>query len=122
MALAVGVLDQEHLTGADNALLAVARGDLDGAVEVDDVLPPRRGVPRIVIGAGRLAEDDAGRLEGRRRLAAGSFVLPFDLDIAEVGLALVVDVEIVDAHVVSSGSERLDPRPHFDLPAPGAAM
>jgi hypothetical protein len=43
MALAVGVLDQEHLTGADDALLAVARGDLDGAVEIDDVLPAGAG-------------------------------------------------------------------------------
>jgi hypothetical protein len=30
-------------------------------------------------------------------------VLPFDLDVAEVGLALVVDVEIMNAHLVSSG-------------------
>src|SRR5215471_2022507 len=85
MALAVGILDQEHLARADDALFAVARRDLDRAVEVDDVLPARRRVPGIVVGAGRLAEDDAGRLEGRRGLAAGAFVLPFDLDVAEVG-------------------------------------
>src|SRR5436190_14521816 len=96
MALAVGVLDQEHLAWADNALLAVARGDFDGAVEIDDVLPPRRGVPGVIEGAGCLAEDDAGCREGGRGLATGPLVLPFDLDIAEVGLALVVDVEIVD--------------------------
>ena len=45
MALAAGVLDQDHLAGADDAALAVARGDLHAAVEVDDVLPARRGVP-----------------------------------------------------------------------------
>src|SRR3954464_8397688 len=92
MALAVGVLDQEHLARAECALLAVARGDLDGAVEVDDVLTPRRRMPRIVIGAGRLAEDDAGRLEGFRRLAARALVLPFDLDVTEVSFSLVVDI------------------------------
>src|SRR5690242_13555058 len=60
MALAVRVLDQEHLARADDALLAVGRRDLDGAVEVDDVLPARRGMPGIVVGAGGFAEDDAG--------------------------------------------------------------
>src|SRR4051812_37727997 len=79
MALAVGVLHQEHLTRSDDALLAVARGDLDGAVEVDDVLPPRRGMPRIIVGAGRLAKDDAGCRDRGRGLAAGPLILPFDL-------------------------------------------
>ena len=43
--LAVHVLDQDHLARADDARLAVAGRDLVGAVEVDHVLPPRRGVP-----------------------------------------------------------------------------
>src|SRR5258707_15042389 len=98
MALAVRVLDQEHLAGADDALLAIARRDLDSAVEVDDVLPARRGMPGIVVGARRLAEDDAGRLEGRRGLATRAFVLPFDLDVTEVSFAFFVDIEVMDAH------------------------
>src|SRR5260370_41673918 len=58
MALAVCVLDQQHLARADDALLAVARLDRNGAVEIDDVLPARRGMPFIVVAAGRLAEED----------------------------------------------------------------
>ena len=66
--------------------------DADAAVEVDDVLPARRGMPFVVVAAGRLAEDDAGRREGVRGLAAPALVLPFDLDVAEMRLALVVDI------------------------------
>ena len=94
VALAGRVLDQQHLAGADDARLAVARLDADAAVEVDDVLPARRGMPFVVVAAGRLAEDDAGRLEGVRGLAAPALVLPFDLDVAEMRLALVVDIEL----------------------------
>jgi hypothetical protein len=43
MALAAGVLDQEHLAGADDAALAVAGRDLHAAVEVDDILAARAG-------------------------------------------------------------------------------
>src|SRR5215471_18371993 len=88
MALARRVLDQQHFARADDARLAVARLDADRAVEVDDVLPARRGVPFVVVGARRLAEDDAGRLEGVGGPAAAPLVLPFDLDVAEVRLAL----------------------------------
>src|SRR5580765_7010408 len=100
MALAVGVLDQEHLARADDALLAVARRDFHGAVEIDDVLAARCRMPRIVVGARRLAEDDAGRLEGVRRLPARALVLPLDLDVAEMRFALGVDVEVMDAHAI----------------------
>src|ERR1041385_3927989 len=85
--LAVGVLDQEHLARADQALLAVARGDLDARVEIDDVLPPRRRMPVEIIVAGGLAEDDAGCGKALRQLAAGPLLDPLDLDIAEMGLA-----------------------------------
>src|SRR5436853_228119 len=61
-------------------------------------LPARCRMPGVVVAAGRLAEDDAGRREGRRGLAAGTLVLPFDLDVAEASLALVIDVEVMDAH------------------------
>src|SRR5262245_45002964 len=50
MALAGRVLDQQHLAGADDARLAVARLDRHAAVEVDDVLPARRGMPFVVVG------------------------------------------------------------------------
>src|SRR5215208_4152976 len=61
MSLAGGVLDQDDLAGVDHPGFAVARGDLYPGVEVDDVLPARRGVPvEVVIGL-HLAEDDAGR-------------------------------------------------------------
>src|ERR1041384_1133042 len=72
MALARRVLDQQHLARADDARFAVARLDADAAVEIYDVLPARRGMPFVVVGAGRLTEDDAGRREGRRGLAAAA--------------------------------------------------
>ena len=96
--LAVRILDQDHLAGADDAGLAVAGLDGDTGVEIDDVLPARRGMPFVIVGAGRLAEDDAGRRQGGRGLAAATFVLPLDLDVAEVGLAVGVDIQVMDAH------------------------
>src|SRR5262249_5280196 len=98
MALARRVLDQQHFARADDARLAVARLDADGAVEIDDVLTARRGMPFVVVRAGRLAKDDAGGGKRVRGLAAATFVLPLNLDVAEMRLALVVDIEIVNAH------------------------
>jgi hypothetical protein len=94
----VGVLDQEHLARADHALLAVARGDLDAGVEIDDVLPPRRRMPIEIIVALGLAENDAGRRETLRQLAARPVFHPFDFDVAEMGLAVGIDVKIVNTH------------------------
>jgi len=49
--LAGRVLDQDDLASADHPALAVARGDLHPGIEVDDVLPARRGVPiELVLG------------------------------------------------------------------------
>src|SRR3954451_12727909 len=98
MALAGRVLDQDHLAGADNSRLAVARGDLHAGVEIDDVLPARRRVPVQIIVRLHLAEDDAGRRQPLRQFAGPAFLGPFDLDVAEMRLALGVGVEIVDAH------------------------
>src|SRR5262249_45642474 len=66
--------------------------------EIDDVLPPRRRVPVEIVVAGGLAEDDARCGKTLRQLAAGPLLGPFDLDVAKMGLALGVDVEIVNAH------------------------
>src|SRR5262245_13972948 len=99
VALAGNVLDQDHFAGADHPAFAVARRDLHPAVEVDELLPARRRVPVEVIVAAGFAENDAGRREPLRHQAAAPLLDPFDLDVAEVRLALGVDVEIVDAHV-----------------------
>src|ERR1035437_3774209 len=104
VSLAVRVLDQEYLARADHAAFAVADGDFHGAIEVDDVLPARRGMPGIVVGAGRDAKDDAGSRQALGHLAAGAFLGPFHLDVAEMGLSGVVDVAVVDAHLSSSPS------------------
>ena len=77
---------------------AVARGDLDAGIEVDDVLPARRRVPVEVIGRLHLAEDDAGRRQPLRQFAAGSLLDPFDLDVAEMRLAARIGRKIVDPH------------------------
>jgi hypothetical protein len=62
----------------------------------------RRGAgcqSRLVLGLG-LAEDDAGRRQALRQFAAAALFDPFDLDVAEVRLAIGVGVEVVDAHTV----------------------
>src|SRR5919201_1906550 len=98
MSFARRVLDEDDLARADLPRLAVARGDLHAGVEVDDVLPSRRGMPvEIVVGLD-LAEDDAGRRNALGRLARAAALREFDLDVAEVCLALGIDVEIVDSH------------------------
>src|SRR3954451_10923860 len=98
MALAADVLDQDDLAGTDVARLAVACGDCYTGVEVDDVLPPGRGMPIQVIVAAGLAKDDAGRRQAGRELAAVALLDPLHLDIAPVRLARVVNVDVVNAH------------------------
>src|SRR5580700_9642285 len=102
VALAVRVLDQDHVARLDEAAFAVARGDLHPGVEVDDVLPARRRVPvDVVLGLG-LAKDDAGRRQLLRHLAAAPLLDPVDLDVAEMRFAVRVGVEVVNLHGVCS--------------------
>jgi hypothetical protein len=98
VALAARVLDQEDFARADDAGLAVAGGDFHRGVEIDDVLPPRRRVPVISVTALGGAKDDAGRGKARGDLAAGPNAFGLDLDIAEMGLAIVVGIEVMDVH------------------------
>ncbi len=60
MTLAVGVLDQKHLTGVDGAAFAVAGGDLHRRVEIDDVFAPWGRMPIAVVLADGAPEDNAG--------------------------------------------------------------
>src|SRR5262245_52075100 len=94
VALAGNVLDQDDFAGADHPAFAVARRDLHPAVEVDDVLPARGRMPVEIIVAAGLAENDAGRGKPLRHQAAAPLLDPFDLDVAEVRVAPIVDVEI----------------------------
>src|SRR6185295_10781777 len=98
MPLAPRVLDENDLARADAPLLAVARGDVHTRVEIDDVLPPRRGMPVEVVVGLHLAEDDAVGGEPRRQLPRARGLGVLDLDVSPVRLALVVRVEIVDLH------------------------
>src|ERR1700752_1980153 len=98
VALAADILDQDYLAGADLARFAVTRGDLHTTVEIDDVLPPWRRVPAQVVVAAGLAEDDAGRGQALGQLAAVAFLPPLHFDIAPMGLAGVVDIDVVNAH------------------------
>src|ERR1700722_2397921 len=129
MTLAAGVLDKDHFAGLDDACLAVARGDLYPGVEVDDVLPTRRRVPVEIVTRLYLAKDDAGRRQPLGQFSGRAFLDPFDLDVAKMGFALVVDVKIVDPHLGIS-SRFASPRSmrrflihrlaakHRDAPAP----
>src|SRR3984893_6903568 len=92
------VLDQDHLAGADLAGFAVARGDLDAGVEIDDVLATGCGMPVEIVGRRNLAEDDAGRRQALGEFARARLLGPFDLDVAEVRLAVRVGVEVVYPH------------------------
>src|SRR4051812_7203377 len=98
MALAGRVFDQDDFARADDPRLAVARGDLHAGIEVDDVLPARRRMPVEVVIRLHLAKNDAGRGQPLRQLAARAFLDPFDLDVAEMRLALGVGIEVVDTH------------------------
>src|SRR5262245_53612484 len=98
MSLPRRVLDQKDLARPDDAGFAVARGDLHARIEVYDVLAARRRVPvEVVLGSG-LTEDDPGRRQALRELAAAPLLDPLDLDVAEVGLAFFVCVQVMDAH------------------------
>src|SRR4029077_18456569 len=100
--LAVRVLDQDDFAGADAPRLAVAGGDLDARVEVDDVLPARRGMPvEIVVGL-HFTEDDPGGREPLREPAGAGRLRVLDLDVPEVRFAVLVHVQVVDLHVGSS--------------------
>src|ERR1700730_14253639 len=96
--LAGRVLDEDHLAGSNRAALAVARGDLHTGVEIDDVLPPWCRVPVEVVGRRGLAEDDPGPRQAAGNLAAACFLGPFDLYVAEMGLAARIGVKVVYPH------------------------
>src|SRR5713101_998149 len=96
--LAGRVLDEEYLAGADLAAFAVARGDLDAGVEIDDVLPPGCGMLVEELGRRDLAEDDAGRRQAFGELARPRLLDPLDLDVAKMGLTARVGVEVVYSH------------------------
>src|SRR5437588_288734 len=92
------MLSALHLSSFLVSSVAVARGDLHPRVEVNDVLPARRRVPvEIVIGL-HLAEDDASRGQPLRQFAGAALFDPFDVDVAEMRLALGIGVKIVDPH------------------------
>src|SRR4051794_4408681 len=98
MALAADILDQDHLARADLAHLAIARGDPDAGIEVDDVLPLWRRVPVQVVVAAGFAKDDPGGGQAGGHLAAIALLNPLHLDIAPMGLAGVVNIDVVNAH------------------------
>src|SRR5579875_2257390 len=106
MALAVDVLDQDHLAGADLARFAVAGGDLDASVEIDDGLPARGGMPIKVVSRRHFAKDDPGRRQSLGQFAAAGLFDPFDLDITPMRLAAFVGIEIVDAQGRPSHCEK----------------
>src|SRR3977135_2217075 len=96
VALAAGILDEDHVAGGDETAFAVACGDLHPGIEVDDVLPARRPVPRAIVLGLRLAKDHSGRRQLPRQFAAAPLLGPLDLDVAEMRLATGIGVEIVD--------------------------
>src|SRR5215813_14532207 len=89
-----GVLDQDHLTGADHSALAVARGYFDASVEIDNVLAAGCRVPvDVVFGLG-LTKNDAGGRQAFGQFAAAPFLDPLHLDVSEMRLAAGIGIEI----------------------------
>src|SRR5882724_11622983 len=105
VALAGRILDQDYLAGADHPALAVAGGDFDPGIEIDDVLPARCRVPVDVVLRLGLAKDDAGGRQALGQLAAAPLLYPFHFDIAEMRLAARIGIEIVDAHLRPSSEK-----------------
>src|SRR5436305_7872660 len=87
VALARGILDQDHLADADHPALTVAGGYLHPGVEIDDVLPTRGRVPVDVMLGLRLAEDDTGSRQAVGKLAPSALLDPLHFDVAEMRLA-----------------------------------
>src|SRR5262249_42798933 len=71
-----GVLDQNHLAGADHSALAVARRYFDASVEIDDVLAAWCGVPVDVVLSLGLAKNDTGGRQAFGQFAAAPFLDP----------------------------------------------
>ena len=60
----------------------------------------RRGMPgQIVITAG-FTENNAGRRKPGGEFATVAFLDPFDLNIAPVGFAGVIDINVMNAHLL----------------------
>src|SRR6266542_6725547 len=110
MPLAPGVLDEDHLPGADAARLAVARGELDARVEIDDVLAPRGGMPVEVVVGRHFAEDDPRGQKARRQPPGAGRLRELHLQVLEMRLALLVRVEPVDLHGTASCASYPVPR------------
>ena len=98
MTLAVQVLDQIDLPGADSSCLTVAGCDLVGGIKIDDILPSGRPMPAVVPISRGSAKYDACRWELFRYGPIGTCFSQFDFDVAKVCLAILVCVKIVDAH------------------------
>src|ERR1700730_10180168 len=92
VALASGVLDQDHLADTDQPALAVAGGYLHPGVEIDDVLPARCRVPVDVVLSLGLAKVDPGGRQALRKLAASPLLDPLDFDVAEMRLAAGIGI------------------------------
>src|SRR6516225_5595080 len=92
------VLDQKHLAGADLAGFAVACGDLDAGVEIDDVLAAGCRMPIEVVGWRDFAENDAGRRQALGQLTRARLLDPLDFDVPEVRLTVRVRIEVVYPH------------------------
>ena len=98
VALAMGVFHEDHFARADNPGFAVTGCDRNPGVEIDDVLAARSRMPVEILGSRRLAKDDSSGRDCRRHLAARPVLDLFDLNVAEMRFARVVDIKIVDAH------------------------
>src|SRR5262249_8912128 len=98
MSLAVRVLDQQDFAGADAARFAVARGDLDARVQIDDVLAARRRMPVQVVVGLHLAEDDAGGRHPLGEPARPGRLGVLDLDVLEVRFTVLVRIKTMDLH------------------------
>ena len=96
MPFAGDVLDQDDLSGADDTHLTVAGCQLDGGVEVDDVLSARGRMPGAVMLRLGLTENDAMGFLKDGGFPFRPLLRPIDGNVSPMRLAVGVAIEIVN--------------------------
>jgi hypothetical protein len=96
MPFAGHVLDQDNLSCTDDTSLTVAGSQLDGGVEVDDVLSARGRMLRAVMRRLGPTENDAMGFFKDGGFPFRPFLRPIDGNVSPVRLAVGVAIEIVN--------------------------
>src|ERR1700682_1690680 len=98
MTLPGRVFHEHHFSGFDHAGFAVTDGNLGRSIEIDHVLPSRRGMPserEVGLGTPKL---QACHWKHRGTVTRTNLLDPLDLDVAKVRDAVRVRINVVNSH------------------------